>query len=120
MKLYVVRNKQGKFFRAVGQNSYRKNWVDTLEEAKFYAKLGQAKSRVTYFFKSDPSYGCPEILEFEIQVGAAKVLNVEGETNKKIKKASERELKYQIEYKERQRVQLLEEQERIKQKLKNL
>ena len=30
MKLYVVRNKQGKYFRAIGYGGYGSNWVDTL------------------------------------------------------------------------------------------
>ena len=91
MKLYVVRNKEGKFFRPKGFGGYGSNWKDKLEQAKFYPKLGQAKGRVTYFAKTFPTYGVCDILEFTLDVGQATVINMEAETNKTIQKALELE-----------------------------
>lgn len=120
MKLYVVRNKQGKFFRPVGMSGYGKNWVDELEKAKFYAKFGPAKAQVTYFFKSDPSYGCPDILEFELSVQSAKVLDMAELTEKNIQKNIQKQSRKEIAWREAEKKRLMEEQERIKTRLKKL
>jgi hypothetical protein len=120
MKLYVVRNKQGKFFRAVGMGGYGKNWEDSLDKAKFYAKIGQAKSRVTYFFKSDPSFGCPDILEFELDIQRAKVLDMAELTTKSIQKIEKKKINRELYWREQEKKCLTEEQERIRLRLKSL
>lgn len=120
MKLYAVRNKQGKFFRALGMRGYGESWVETLEEAKFYAKIGQAKGRVTYFYKSDPSYGCPDILEFDLDPTQAKILDMQAETDKKIKRANALEAKREIERREWEKDRLTKQQEEIRLKLSKL
>lgn len=38
MKLYVVRNKEGKFFRSIGYGGTGANWVEGLDTAKFKGK----------------------------------------------------------------------------------
>jgi hypothetical protein len=65
MKLYVIRNKEGKFFRSIGFGGIGTNWVEGLDKAKFYTKLGQAKSRCTYFTGHYPQFGVPEVLEID-------------------------------------------------------
>lgn len=95
MKLYLVRNKEGKFFRAVGYGGSGGNWVSEMDKAKFYTKGGQASARVTWFFRNYPQFGCPEILEFDLDVRSATVLNMEEVTLKKIKKSKEKELERQ-------------------------
>ena len=63
LELYVVVNQQGKFFRAVGYGGGGNSWVDTIDKAKIYPKLGQARSRVTWWYNSYPSYGMPNIIK---------------------------------------------------------
>jgi len=85
MKIYVVRNSEGKFFRAVGFGGGSKgNWVDTLDRAKFYTKIGQAKSRITFFSKNYPEYGVPELIEFNLDISNAVVMDMSRETIGKI------------------------------------
>jgi len=79
MKLYLVRNKEGKFFRAIGYGGYGPSWVD-IEKAKWYSKAGQAKSRITYFAKAHPEFGVPDLLEFEIDLSKANVIDMVHET----------------------------------------
>lgn len=100
MKLYVVRNKEGKFFKTIGYGGQGKSWVDGLDKAKFYTKIGQAKSRVTFFYKQYPQYGCPEILEFDIDVPQAKIIDGLKETEKKIKDSKIKEIKRRIKNRE--------------------
>jgi hypothetical protein len=107
MKLYVVRNKEGKFFRPKGFGGYGSNWKDKLEQAKFYPKIGQAKARVTYFAKHFPKYGVCDVLEFTLDASLAVVLNMEQETNDAIQKAIEveklaeqRKMEYEIQRKQ--------------------
>ena len=92
MNLYVVRNRQGKYFRSIGYGGTGENWVDTLDKAKFYPRIGQAKARVTYFTKNWPDYGTPDILEFTLDVAQAKVLDMAETTKKSIARIAKREL----------------------------
>lgn len=70
MKIYVIRNKEGKFFKPVGMGGAGKSqWQDKLEKANFYPKIGPARARATYFNKHDKEV-C--ILEFEIMPENAK------------------------------------------------
>jgi len=87
MKLYVVLNKEGKFFKNKGYGGYGSNWKDNLDQAKFYPKIGQAKARVTYFAKHFPKFGVCDILEFTLDVNQAVVMNMEETTSKVIEKA---------------------------------
>jgi hypothetical protein len=87
MKLYVVLNKEGKFFKNKGYGGYGSNWKDNLDQAKFYPKIGQAKARVTYFAKHFPKFGVCDILEFTLDVNQAVVMNMESTTSKVIEKA---------------------------------
>ena len=98
MKLYVVRNKEGKFFRPIGYGGSGENWQEKLERAKFYPKIGTAKAQASFWFKSYPTYGCPDVLEFDLNVEKAVVLDIKDETKIKIKKADEKKLKRKAEY----------------------
>jgi len=120
MKLYVVRNLEGKFFRSIGYQGFGKSWVDELAKAKFYAKRGQAEGRVTYFYKHHPKFGCPEILEFDVTVENAVVLNMKEATDKKLAKKKAAELKQKAKYVEWQKEQLELKRKDLERQLKNL
>lgn len=64
--LYAVRNHEGKWLRARGIYGSGETWVDNLQDAKIYAKLGQARSRVTYFANSSRRLPAPTIVELEV------------------------------------------------------
>lgn len=100
MKLYVVRNKEGKFFKNIGYGGSGGNWQDTIDKAKFYAKFGQAKSRCTFFYKNYPSFGCPDILEFDIDASNALVHDMQSITKKSIIKSKVIEIKRDINHAE--------------------
>jgi hypothetical protein len=68
MKLYAVRNQDGQYFRAKGYGGYGNSWVNELEKAKLYSKIGQARSRVTWWYNAYPEYGICEIVELEAVV----------------------------------------------------
>lgn len=65
LKLYAVRNKEGKWFRAKGQGGHGESWVDGLTTARIYGKIGPARATATFF--SDPSrypdYPPPDVVE---------------------------------------------------------
>ncbi len=66
-KVYVLRNRYGKFFRAKGYGGYGKSWVDDIKKARLYANIGQARSRVTFFNSNTGDK--PVIIEFTINGG---------------------------------------------------
>lgn len=94
LKLYAVRNKDGKYFRAKGFGGYGDTWVDDIRKAKIYPKIGQAKSRCTWFANEYPKYGIPDVIEFSVT--SAQVLDqteqVAKAKAKKEKKIAKRQL----------------------------
>ncbi len=120
MNLYVVRSQDGKFFRAIGYGGHGENWVDSIEKAKFYPKIGGAKGRVTYFTKNYPEYGTPDILEFTLEVAQAKVLNMVEYATKRITSIKKAELERERQRNEYELKCLQSEQERIKGRIKKL
>jgi hypothetical protein len=93
MKIYVVQSRDGKYFRNIGYGGYGKSWRDKLEDAKFYTKIGQAKARVTFWFKNHPEYGCPKILAFSLNDQNMEIIDVEMDTKKSTKKALQKKIK---------------------------
>ena len=87
MNLYVVRNKEGKYFRPVGQHGRGgSQWQDSLEKAKFYPKESQARSRITFFARNSPKFGVCDLLEFTLDPNQAKVIDVQEYVDSSIKK----------------------------------
>jgi hypothetical protein len=66
LELYVVRNQDGKFFRAKGYQGSGNTWVDDIKNARLYAKIQPARTAVTFFTKNYPKFGRPEILKLEV------------------------------------------------------
>ena len=99
--LYVVRNAKGQYFRAKGFSGSGNTWVDDINKAKIYGKIGGARGTVTYFAQ-DTNYPIPDIVKLtvtgmEVIDESARVKKV---LDKKAKEKQEREArnaKYQLE-----------------------
>jgi hypothetical protein len=88
LELYVVVSQDGKFFRSVGYGGGGKSWVDTIDKAKIYPKLGQARSRVTWWYNTYPKYGMPYIVK--LTATGTEIINETDRVNKaKQKKLTE-------------------------------
>lgn len=104
LSLYAVRNKKGQYFKNIGYGGHGKSWVDSLDKARIYTKIGQARSRVTWWAENFPDYGAPELIELVIE----KINVVDDSENilknkkKKIQNAI-RSTKRMIEYTEKQK-----------------
>jgi hypothetical protein len=64
--LYAVRNKEGKWFRRKGFGGYGDTWVEDFYKARVYAKVGGARSVVSWFASHHPAYGVPDLVALEI------------------------------------------------------
>lgn len=62
LEIYVVRNKEGKYFRAKGFSGSGASWVEGLGTARLYPRIGPARACVTYFATQYPKYGIPVIV----------------------------------------------------------
>lgn len=88
---YLARNYRGEFN---GGETYDKSnklvpyWVDDVRDARFHDTISPIKSCVTKQVKRFPDEPIPEILEWTIDISTAKVIDVAGETNKRIKRAA--------------------------------
>lgn len=119
MKIYLVRNREGKFFRPVGRSGYGENWT-SIDRAKIYPKVGPAKGIITWWFSNYPKFGCPELLEFDIDPAKATVVDLTSECKGKIAKKKALELKRDLEYKQYQKEMLEQERAEIEKKLRSL
>jgi len=66
IELYVIRSQEGKYFRSRGYRGYGNSWVDYIQEAKIYAKIGPARAQVTFWAKNYPDYGIPDIVRLDV------------------------------------------------------
>jgi hypothetical protein len=76
MKLYIVQNARGQYFRPHGQHSCQSQWQNDIGMAKFYTKFSQAKTQCTIWYGYYPDYGCPHVLEFDIDPAKAVTISV--------------------------------------------
>ena len=83
LKLYAVRNQEGKWFHAVGYGGGGGSWVDDFTKAKIYTKISVARSRVSFFATRWPEYGVPDLIE--LVVGECRVIKEEERVAKVIK-----------------------------------
>lgn len=111
MKFYLVQNQDGHFFRAKGRDGGGLSWVPEATDARIYTKIGQARSRVTFFSKHYPKYGIPRIIEIEVGQGIVLVEEV------RVKKAIAKKEKAELDQKQKD---LLAQQQRLNQKQKDL
>jgi len=84
LELYAVRNQDGQWFRRRGYGGYGESWTDDIRKATIYQKIGQARSRVTFWATNYPDYGVPQLVKFT--VSGAVVLDEE----ERVKKADEK------------------------------
>ncbi len=96
LELYVVRNKQGKYFRSKGYAGYGPSWVDELQKAKIYPRIGPARSQVTFWANNYPEFGTPEIVV--LTVTASQVLNEEDRVKKAALKSKREKLNRELSY----------------------
>jgi hypothetical protein len=102
MKIYVIKNAEGKFFKPSGMGGSSVRWKDTIEEAKIYTKIGPCKSQVTghaqWFIDKKLPIPYLSILEFNIDplnpsvihegkpIADASIKKIAGEKEKRQKK----------------------------------
>lgn len=85
-KLYVVRNSEGKYFRAKGYGGSGESWVEDLQKARIYSRIGTARACVT-FYATEPKYKdfLPPVL-VELTISESKVLDEKERLAKVVKK----------------------------------
>jgi hypothetical protein len=83
---FIARNHEGEF--SCGQtNDGDTYWTENLVDARFHETIGPVKAAVTKWVKRHPDVPIPEILEWTIDIATAKVIDVAGETQKRIDRA---------------------------------
>lgn len=85
-KLYVVRNAEGMFFRAKGYGGSGESWVDSLDRAKIYGRIGPARGVVTWYANNVKDYPVPTLVEIPINTEQFVVLD----ESQRIAKSQER------------------------------
>jgi len=81
---YAVRSKDGKYLRSKGYSGSGESWVDNLEKAKIWTKIGPANAQVTWWARTFPEYGIPDVIPLVASPGEP--LNQDERVNKAIKK----------------------------------
>jgi len=96
LEIFVVKSKDGKYFRAKGYSGYGQSWVDDIQKAKIYIKIGPARTQVTYWAGHYPEYGIPNIVV--LTVSEEKILNEEDRVKKSILNKSKKEIERKLYY----------------------
>lgn len=66
IKLYAIRNSEGKWFRRKGYGGWGESWTDKFSAARIFNKIGYARTQVTFFARRWPEYGVPELVELKV------------------------------------------------------
>ena len=93
-KMYAVRNKEGKWFRAKGYGGYGKTWIDDITKARLYARIGGARGVITWFANNHPTYGIPDLICFNIK--DSEVIDETARVKKSMVNKQEKETKSKI------------------------
>lgn len=118
LEFFAVRNSSGQYFRNVGYGGYGKSWVEELGKAKIYTKIGQARSRVTWFSRNHPQYPMPVIIK--IVANKAFVLDETERVKKAILAKQRAEIRKEEEYAKRKIKYAEEDLKRAQEKLEKL
>lgn len=89
--VYVVRNSSGQFFRAKGYGGGGDTWVNDINKAKIYGKIGGARGTITWFANNYPNYPTPELIKLTVTG-----MEVIDETER-VRKAKEKKAKAEAE-----------------------
>ena len=99
LEFYLVRNKEGKWFRAKGYGGSGDSWVDEVKRARVYGRIGPARAQVNFWATNYPTYGVPEIVK--LTVSGFTVMDETERVKKQIAKKKEAEKKAELEDKKR-------------------
>lgn len=91
--LYVVINREGKFYRSKGMNGYGETWIDDVMKCKVYTRVAQARGVVTFFSNKWPQFGVPVIVK--IGVGPVEVLDEKERVAKVVERKKREEAEYE-------------------------
>jgi hypothetical protein len=118
LKLYAVRNKDGKWMRSKGYEGSGEKWVDDLKKAKIYPKPGPARAQVTYWAENYPEFGVPDLVE--LHVNEVVVINEDMRVEKSIKDKVLKHERLELDRKQREIDRLSEELASNKKRLNEL
>ena len=118
LRLFSLQNSEGKYFHARGYGGCGKTWVDTLDKARVWAKIGPAKAQSTFFAKKYPEY--PLLTIVVLKVTEIELLDESGRVNKILDKEKIRKAKAMADTNRRKLERAKEEFEKAHKKLKEL
>jgi len=99
LQFYVVRSRDGMFFRSKGFNGYGDSWVKEITKAKVYSKIGAAKGQVTFWATNYPDFGIPDIIV--LSLSATKVIDESDRVRKTLEKKLKEAIKNVEDYKQK-------------------
>lgn len=101
LALYVVKNKEGKFFRRKGYGGGGSSWVDDVATARFYVKIAGARAIVGFYAGNYPQFGIPDIVkltvsEVEVLDESERVKKQQEKKKKAVETAEVRQKQYEL------------------------
>ena len=118
IKVFAVRNREGKWFRAKGYRGYGESWVDDIAKAKIYPKSGGARRTITWFYNNYPEYGACYFVE--LNISSFTLIDETDILTKKKEKKEQEEQERQIRQKENALKKAQDDLERAKRKIEEL
>ena len=100
LELYLIKNQEGKWFRAKGYGGSGDNWTDNIKIARIYGNLRAARGVVGFYAKNYSDYGIPQIMKINI-AGVESLAGEEERVQKSIEKRKREDERRDIRTKER-------------------
>ena len=94
LEFYLIRNKDGKWFRAKGYGGSGDSWVSEIKRARVYGRIGPARTQVNFWATNYPKYGVPEIVK--LTVSGFTVIDETDRIKKSIEKKKEAAKKAEV------------------------
>jgi hypothetical protein len=110
LELYAVQSKDGKWLRRKGYGGSGACWVEDVNKARIYPKIGGARSMVTWWANNYPQYGVPSIVK--LTISAIEVIDESKRVEKAKNSREKKEIAYKIIHKQ-------EEMKRLQEQIKN-
>jgi hypothetical protein len=118
LTFFVVMNSEGKYFRRKGHGGYGDTWVEDIQRARVYAKIGGARGTVTFFANEYPQYPPPSIIK--MTVTATEVIDETARIQAAIAKKKKQEEEYEVKEREHKLEDAKKALERAKKRLKEV
>jgi hypothetical protein len=85
MELYLIKSKDGLYYRSKGRSGSGESWVQKPERAKIFTTKGPARGVISWWVNNYPQYGAPSLVTLTCIEQKSETVNIKEIQIKKLK-----------------------------------